>query len=77
MCKSLIIHEESITFSLYSTSIVIIILSILRNILQELETVVGSLLVTEVDRDVSAAISATITQLDKIEVCESQVLNLL
>ncbi|XP_071540603.1 uncharacterized protein [Panulirus ornatus] len=40
--------------------------------LQELETVVGSLLVTEVDRDVAAAISSTITQLDKIEVCESQ-----
>nr|XP_045601307.1 uncharacterized protein LOC123760008 isoform X2 [Procambarus clarkii] len=40
--------------------------------LQELETVVGSLLVSENDRDVSAAISTTITQLDKIEVCESQ-----
>ncbi|MPC19459.1 Serine/threonine-protein phosphatase 4 regulatory subunit 4 [Portunus trituberculatus] len=40
--------------------------------LQELETVVGSLLVSEVDRDVSAAVSTTITLLDKIEVCESQ-----
>nr|XP_053639069.1 uncharacterized protein LOC128693421 [Cherax quadricarinatus] len=40
--------------------------------LQELETVVGSLLVNENDRDVSAAISTTISQLDKIEVCESQ-----
>ena len=33
----------------------------------------GSLLVSEVDRDVSAAVSTTITLLDKIEVCESQV----
>ncbi|XP_064119052.1 serine/arginine repetitive matrix protein 2-like [Macrobrachium nipponense] len=40
--------------------------------LQELETVVGSLLMSEGDRDVSAAISVTISQLDKIEVCESQ-----
>ncbi|XP_042238802.1 serine/threonine-protein phosphatase 4 regulatory subunit 4-like isoform X2 [Homarus americanus] len=40
--------------------------------LQELETVVGSLLMSESDRDVSAAISTTITQLDKIEVCECQ-----
>ncbi|KAK7070393.1 Serine/threonine-protein phosphatase 4 regulatory subunit 4 [Halocaridina rubra] len=40
--------------------------------LQELETVVGSLLMSESDRDVSAAISTTIAQLDKIEVCESQ-----
>lgn len=40
--------------------------------LQELETVVGSLLMSEGDRDVSAAISTTIAQLDKIEVCESQ-----
>ena len=40
---------------------------------QELETVVGSLLVSEMDRDVSAAVSTTITLLDKIEVCESQV----
>ncbi|KAG7159415.1 Serine/threonine-protein phosphatase 4 regulatory subunit 4-like, partial [Homarus americanus] len=38
----------------------------------ELETVVGSLLMSESDRDVSAAISTTITQLDKIEVCECQ-----
>ncbi|XP_050713956.1 serine/threonine-protein phosphatase 4 regulatory subunit 4-like [Eriocheir sinensis] len=40
--------------------------------LQELETVVGSLLVSEGDRDVSAAVSTTISLLDKIEVCESQ-----
>ncbi|KAK4302712.1 hypothetical protein Pmani_025211 [Petrolisthes manimaculis] len=40
--------------------------------LQELETVVGSLLMSEGDRDVSAAISTTISLLDKIEVCESQ-----
>ncbi|CAL4097287.1 unnamed protein product, partial [Meganyctiphanes norvegica] len=40
--------------------------------LQELETVVGSLLMSEADRDVSAAISQTITQLDKIEVTETQ-----
>ncbi|XP_076036119.1 uncharacterized protein LOC143022060 isoform X2 [Oratosquilla oratoria] len=40
--------------------------------LQELETVVGSLLMNEGDRDVSAGISNIITQLDKIEVCHSQ-----
>lgn len=40
---------------------------------QDLETVVGSLLANETDRDVSAATTLVITLLDKIEVCESQV----